>query len=56
MEKTSHLFWLLALIFVMGCGTMGYRVKRGTGDHGKAKGEIYYDLKILDFDSLWKKK
>ena len=40
---------LFAMIFVVGCGTIGYRLKRGTGDHGKVKGEVYWNVIELDF-------
>ena len=46
---------LLLLIMLMGCGTMGYRVSKRTGDNGEYKGEIYYDIAIINFDKFWKK-
>ena len=50
MEK---LLLFVGLIFVMSCGSVGYRLKRGTGDHGKIKGEVFWNVVELD---LWKKK
>ncbi len=40
------------LFFLAGCGTVGYRIARGTGTHGDYRGEIYWDVEFFDLGEV----
>jgi len=46
---------LAVLFFLSGCGTVGYRIAKRTGEDN-FRGEVYWNVVELDLDSFWIKK